>query len=727
MALIFKLNRIIFISLLFVVSKVYSQNIIPVINFAKNGYDYIDSNSKKIISQYTYDQAFPFRDGLARISRNGYWGFINKRGEEIIKPRFVHAEDFSEGLASVSLAKTETNEDGYVFHRDEKYGMINSNGKTVIDFNYEQLFGFKEGLARAQDLATHNWSWIDKNGSWRFSPIYFYNDDFNELGLAKVGISKNYKSEDKIFRGTYIEYGAINKEGQFVIPAIYYDLGNIRSEFIKATNFDGKYHDGIGKSGYINSSGRIVIPFQFEEASDFSEGLAMVGVLVSDEKKFGFIDKNGSFKIPAIYDYSHSFSGGMAFIKQFNQFGWINKYGSLVSHKMYDMAENFNAIHEKKYDYYKDSKIALVSNNGFWGAISKNGQEVIPISYDSIAKSIDGIIAIKSNKQSLFDENGKLISNKENRINEIELIGYKGLEKYNLDDKLSTLKDFNIEESHRLITEKKYLFSTSQPYNHNLFVSKKGGLYGLNYLLDSTKFTEIEFDSLKTKSEFGYILDDGTIGFKKNKPFIISYNKNLNEKATSLIIPTNYSEIIFLSNKNVYSELYFKYKKNNFWGLGIIKKNQIYEIIKPIYEDIAVLNCLTENNTLIPAKQNGKWGFCNFSGDIEIQFQYQKVGEFNHMGYQVMKDNKWGYIDSKGNLTYPYEFEDISYFSEGICGIKKGDKWGFINSGGKMITPTIFNKITVFYEAEAKVRLNKMEFIIGYSGEWIYKDKYMWK
>ena len=136
---LFKYRKLLLFIILTFSNFLYAQNIIPSINFAKNGYDYVDSTSKKIVSKYTYDQAFPFSEGLARVSRNGYWGFINKNGEEVIRPRYIHAKDFSEGLASVSLAKIETEEDGYVRYKDEKYGMINSNGKTIIDFNYEHL------------------------------------------------------------------------------------------------------------------------------------------------------------------------------------------------------------------------------------------------------------------------------------------------------------------------------------------------------------------------------------------------------------------------------------------------------------------------------------------------------------------------------------------------------------------------------------------------------------
>ncbi|MFD3408748.1 WG repeat-containing protein [Aquirufa sp. HETE-83D] len=708
----FKFNRIIFISLILLVCKVYSQNIIPTINFANNGYDYVDSTSKKIISQYTYDQAFPFREGLARVSRNGYWGFINKSGEEVIGPRYVHAEDFSEGLASVSLAKIETNEDGYVFHKDEKYGMINSNGKTIIDFKYGQLYGFKDGLAIAKDLATHNWSWIDKNGNWRLPPIYNNIDDFNKLGLAKVGISNNYKSEDGSFSGNYTSYGVINKDGQFVIPAIYYNIGNITKDFIRVTKSIGEHYEDIGKSGYLNSSGQIVIPFLFDEASDFSEDLARVGVLISDEMKFGFIDKNGSFKIPATYDYSHSFSSGMAFIKKFGQFGWINKYGSLIGHKMYDIAEDFHS------DYERDSNIAIVSNNGYWGVISRNGKEIIPISYDSIAKSYEGIIAIKSNKQLLFDEKGKLLD-ENSKLSKINKSLYSnGFTRALVGPMNSMMNSFN-NGSISLVNRK---FDDSE-----IKWLKNGNKYELIYSIDSTKLTNDVYDSLKViTSEFN-AWAYGIVGYKNKQLYIIIRDINsAYNKPKSIIIPTNYSEINNLDEFSFQGSGYIRFKKNNFWGVGIIENNEVKEIIKPIYEDVGIFP--SYSTKLIPIKKNGSWGFCNTKGEIEIPFQFQKVGGFSDRDLgkhcQVMMNNKWGIINNNGVMIYPNELEDVTFFAHKLCGIKKNGKWGFINTNGEIIIPTIFTKIEEHYEYRATVQLNKMKFIIDELGVWQYGHEY---
>ncbi|MCB1024721.1 MAG: WG repeat-containing protein, partial [Acidobacteria bacterium] len=56
-----------------------------------------------------------------------------------------------------------------------------------------------------------------------------------------------------------------------------------------AAVFDGK------RWGYIDKSGKVVIPFRFNWAREFSEGLAEV---IVDVYKTAFIDKSGNYVIP---------------------------------------------------------------------------------------------------------------------------------------------------------------------------------------------------------------------------------------------------------------------------------------------------------------------------------------------------------------------------------------------------------------------------------------------
>lgn len=82
-----------------------------------------------------------------------------------------------------------------------------------------------------------------------------------------------------------------------------------------------------GKWGYATSDGfggkTLVVPYQFDHATGFSDGLA----LVKQNGKFGYINSKGQLVIPAQFDYATPFAGGKATVKQNGKLGTIDKSG----------------------------------------------------------------------------------------------------------------------------------------------------------------------------------------------------------------------------------------------------------------------------------------------------------------------------------------------------------------------------------------------------------------
>ncbi|MBR2398831.1 MAG: WG repeat-containing protein, partial [Alistipes sp.] len=77
------------------------------------------------------------------------------------------------------------------------------------------------------------------------------------------------------------------------------------------------FNDGLAaaelneKCGYIDSSGRVVISFQYDRTEEFRNGFAPI-CLRGDG--WGFVDKTGKEVIPCKYDEVHHFFDGRAFI-----------------------------------------------------------------------------------------------------------------------------------------------------------------------------------------------------------------------------------------------------------------------------------------------------------------------------------------------------------------------------------------------------------------------------
>lgn len=67
---------------------------------------------------WEFDGVGKFNEGFARVQKDGGWGYINTKGEQIVECKFDGACDFSEGFAWVE--------------KDGKWGYINTKGCFVI-------------------------------------------------------------------------------------------------------------------------------------------------------------------------------------------------------------------------------------------------------------------------------------------------------------------------------------------------------------------------------------------------------------------------------------------------------------------------------------------------------------------------------------------------------------------------------------------------------------------
>ena len=95
---------------------------------------YFDSTGKAI-TQNIFDDATSFEGGMAAVSKSNLYGYINYSGEVLINYQFSNARTFKDGLAPAANAK------GY-------WGFIDKQGNWVIKPQYAFADHFTENEAR---------------------------------------------------------------------------------------------------------------------------------------------------------------------------------------------------------------------------------------------------------------------------------------------------------------------------------------------------------------------------------------------------------------------------------------------------------------------------------------------------------------------------------------------------------------------------------------------------
>jgi hypothetical protein len=135
------------------------------------------------------------------------------------------------------------------------------------------------------------------------------------------------------------------------------------------------------KWGYVDNKGQYVINSQFEEAYNFSEGLAL---FKSIDGKYGFIGLDGKYVINPIYKDANSFSEGLACVVMENgkpQF--IDKDNKILF-----------SVDKAEYCFGFKEGLAIVSINGNWGFIDKTGKVVVNPIYENVRNFKDGLAAV---------------------------------------------------------------------------------------------------------------------------------------------------------------------------------------------------------------------------------------------------------------------------------------------------------------------------------------------
>jgi hypothetical protein len=165
-----------------------------------------------------------------------------------------------------------------------------------------------------------------------------------------------------------------------------YDTASEFSQGIACVKQNGKYL-------FVNKEGKKVFPEEFNYATGFTDGLAVV----EKEGKYGCLNKDGKIVIPEEYDEMSSFKDGYACARKNNKFGVINKIGKVVIPFEYDMPININL---------KEGLTAVVKNRKY-GFVDHDGILILPCIYDYAQDFANGLAKVTKGKRTgLIDKVG---------------------------------------------------------------------------------------------------------------------------------------------------------------------------------------------------------------------------------------------------------------------------------------------------------------------------------
>lgn len=470
--------------------------------------------------------------------------------------------------------------------------------------------------------------------------------------------------------------GYINNITGEIVPA---EDNLFISEELRCFKQDGYY-------GAVNQSGKIVIPFEYNQLKAFDEGIALASKTISGVEKWGKIDTTGKIVVPFEYTSGEWVDSEMNLIQQENQYGLNDLKGNVIIHL------GNNRIIKNKYSegftiFYPGE--TLNEQRQYCG-ITKGGKIVFSAIYDAIdSYGHEGMAQVrKGDKCGFINLSGELVipliyDDAEAFSEGLAFVKKDG--KWGFINKLGeAVIDFEYDGD-----TASYITWDSRFHNGFSKVCKNGKLGIINQ--NGNVIIPIEYDEIKQDYDFMFLSQCGIIPVKKNALWgIADVNGNLLVACQLAWIDNFYDGYAFFAEGNTSgSHLDTSFSPNaDTYGILNIKGeimatglslNPMYSyhqagvdggsfsgganVNRPtgFYEGLAAAH-----------DENGKWGYINPVGEIVIEPQFDTItqdgtrvgamagaGAFKGGYAKVYTNGAYNIIDKQGNLMLDNSWDSI--------------------------------------------------------------------
>lgn len=368
-------------------------------------YDIMDS--MKLDDNTINLDGFKFVDGLAQYTEDMNYGLLNEQGKEIIDADYSSIEVINKNLIIVSDNNfyfiSQDNEK--LFNQEfemitsieglDSIFIVSSDGRqALINNKGEILTEYKyDSIYELVDSSSNNYVFCAMYGD--YTDIYLYNSE--TLSFTKLDNFDNYTPT--IFNDSNI---------YFVSPTGLYSIYNINTNNIITLNNNytaiGPFVNSLAFAinsnnlvGYINEKEETVIDFQYDynnTESFTTYGLAVVG----KDNLVGVINTDNEQVLDFNYLNINIINNNRFLVlDQDNNKYIIDAKGNRITETDYDNIELT--------DYPNIFIVSKVSNNKtLYGIINSDGEEIIPVEYEDIKISDDYFVLKRKDNEFYIEK-----------------------------------------------------------------------------------------------------------------------------------------------------------------------------------------------------------------------------------------------------------------------------------------------------------------------------------
>ena len=323
------------------------------------------------------------------------------------------------------------------------YGVVDNDGTVYIPVEYDQIEFEKEGREYKDNiykckkkekwglvsstngiLLPCEYSSLEGNGIWRTckSGKYGY-VQLNGTSSITTLIPCIYESLGKYSAYSYIratlkgKKGMIDSQNKIIIPFKYSKVGN---PCHTSNGYSIIWVEKDGKLGIYNDDGKELQPCDIDKAYILTENNSIeLSYTDCPSTDYIYIVRNGltglisgsTFEtiIPCMYEHLSPIKSNKAFYKVNGKWGIIDTSNKTIQLAIYDNVEiDGSTLSEQKMPSMAFQSNMYVRNNGKVGMLKANGEDFIPVKYDSLGMYSDNMLVAKvGDKYGFLNEYGK--------------------------------------------------------------------------------------------------------------------------------------------------------------------------------------------------------------------------------------------------------------------------------------------------------------------------------
>ena len=323
------------------------------------------------------------------------------------------------------------------------YGVVDNDGTVYIPVEYDQIEFEKEGREYKDNiykckkkekwglvsstngiLLPCEYSSLEGNGIWRTckSGKYGY-VQLNGTSSITTLIPCIYESLGKYSADSYIratlkgKKGMIDSQNKIIIPFEYSKIGNPCQT---SNGYSIIWVEKDGKLGIYNDDGKELQPCDIDKAYILTEYNSIeLSYTDCPSTDYIYIVRNGltglisgsTFEtiIPCMYEHLSPIKSNKAFYKVNGKWGIIDTSNKTIQLAIYDNVEiDGSTLSEQKMPSMAFQSNMYVRNNGKVGMLKANGEDFIPVKYDSLGMYSDNMLVAKvGDKYGFLNEEGK--------------------------------------------------------------------------------------------------------------------------------------------------------------------------------------------------------------------------------------------------------------------------------------------------------------------------------